>query len=303
MSSDANWGSSEERGKFAKDMGIDRSAGQQFVTFSLADEEYGVDIMKVQEIIGYQGFTKIPNLPDFIKGVINLRGTVVPVVDLRAKFFLDEKEYNRFTVIIVLTVLGRIMGMIVDAISDVVTFNEDEMEETPDFGGHVRTEFIKGMGKRDEKFVILLDIDRVMNAKDLESIDEAGDAIDDESSDIISAEPGDAIDDESSDIISAEPGDTGDTICAEPGDAIDDESSDIISAEPGDTIDDESVDTISVEPVNTGGTISAEPSDTGDKAFDEVDSEIIDTINVDADNLPSLFASDPIDDEANDGTE
>lgn len=147
---------------------------QQFVTFLLAEEEYGVDIMKVQEIIGYQGFTKIPNLPTFIKGVLNLRGTVVPVIDLRTKFYLDEKEYNKFTVIIVLVILGRIMGMIVDAISDVVSLNEDEIEPTPDFGTRVQTKFIKGMGKKGEKFVILLDIDKVMTEADLELIDGVG---------------------------------------------------------------------------------------------------------------------------------
>ena len=153
---------------------MDTSEGEQFVTFSLANEEYGVDIMKVQEIIGYQGFTKIPNLPPFIKGVLNLRGTVVPVIDLRAKFALEEKEYNKFTVIILLSVLGRIMGMIVDAISDVVSFDDDKIEETPNFGSQIQTKFIKGMGKRDGNFTILLDIDKVMNDQDLEAIDEIG---------------------------------------------------------------------------------------------------------------------------------
>lgn len=158
--------------KVVKDMIINQSETEQFVTFSLAGEEYGVDIMKVQEIIGYQGFTKIPNLPTFIKGVLNLRGTVVPVIDLRAKFYLEEKEYNKFTVIIVLSVLGRIMGMIVDSISDVITFEEKEIEDTPNFGSKIHTKFIKGMGKKEEKFVILLDIDKVMSEEDLEAIDE-----------------------------------------------------------------------------------------------------------------------------------
>ena len=172
MMSETNLGTASKREEGIK--GMDISDTEQFVTFSLADEEYGVDIMKVQEIIGYQGFTKIPNLPPFIKGVLNLRGTVVPVLDLRAKFVLEEKEYNKFTVIIVLTVLGRIMGMIVDAISDVVSFNDDEMEETPNFGSQIQTKFIKGMGKKDGNFVILLDIDKVMNEQDLEAIDEIG---------------------------------------------------------------------------------------------------------------------------------
>ncbi len=151
-----------------------QSDGRQFVTFTLANEEYGLDIMKVQEIIGYQGFTKIPNLPTFIKGVINLRGTVVPVVDLRTKFYLEEKEYNKFTVIIVLVVLGRIMGMIVDTISDVISLADNEIEATPDFGTKIQTKFLKGMGKKGDKFVILLDIDRIMNEEDLEVIDGVG---------------------------------------------------------------------------------------------------------------------------------
>lgn len=173
MFSEAGTESASSTGKkeFIRDMVANQSDTEQFVTFSLADEEYGVDIMKVQEIIGYQGFTKIPNLPSFIKGVLNLRGTVVPVIDLRAKFSLEEKEYNKFTVIIVLTVLGRIMGMIVDSISDVVTFDDKEIEATPNFGPKIQTKFIIGMGKKEEKFVILLDIDKVMSEQDLEAID------------------------------------------------------------------------------------------------------------------------------------
>ncbi len=174
MMSETNVGTISPEKQSDRANSLDASEGEQFVTFSLAGEEYGVDIMKVQEIIGYQGFTKIPNLPPFIKGVLNLRGSVVPVIDLRAKFVLEEKEYNKFTVIILLTVLGRIMGMIVDAISDVVSFNDDEMEATPNFGSQIQTKFIKGMGKRDGNFTILLDIDKVMNDQDLEAIDEIG---------------------------------------------------------------------------------------------------------------------------------
>ncbi len=174
MMSETNLGTISPEKKLERAKSSDASEGEQFVTFSLASEEYGVDIMKVQEIIGYQGFTKIPNLPPFIKGVLNLRGSVIPVIDLRAKFALEEKEYTKYTVIILLSVLGRIMGMIVDAISDVVSFADDEMEETPDFGAQIHTKFIKGMGKRDGNFIILLDIDKVMNEQDLEAIDEIG---------------------------------------------------------------------------------------------------------------------------------
>jgi purine-binding chemotaxis protein CheW len=153
----------------------DLSAGEgsQFVTFTLAEEEYGVDIMKVQEIIGYRGFTKIPNVSQFIKGVLNLRGTVVPVVDLRLKFNMEEKEYDQYTVIMIVEVAGRIMGIIVDAVSDVVSLGDDEIQPTPRFSSAISTEFIKGMGKKEEKFIILLDINKVLSDQELEEVDSA----------------------------------------------------------------------------------------------------------------------------------
>ncbi len=143
----------------------------QFVTFTLAQEEYGITITKVQEIIGYQGFTRIPNVPDFIKGVLNLRGTVVPVVDLRKKFGMKEKEYSKFTVIIILEALGRIMGIIVDAISDVVSLTSQEIQDTPSFNVNVRTDFIQGMGKKDDKLIIILDMDKVLSQEELDALD------------------------------------------------------------------------------------------------------------------------------------
>lgn len=143
----------------------------QQVTFSLGKEEYGIEITKVQEIIGYQGFTRVPNVPDFIKGVINLRGTVVPVVDLRKKFEMEEKEYTKFTVIIILEALERIMGIIVDAISDVVSLTEQDIQDAPSFTVNVRTDFIKGMGKKGEKLIILLDMDKVLSQEELELLD------------------------------------------------------------------------------------------------------------------------------------
>lgn len=143
----------------------------QQVTFSLGKEEYGIEITKVQEIIGYQGFTRVPNVPDFIKGVINLRGTVVPVVDLRKKFEMEEKEYTKFTVIIILEALERIMGIIVDAISDVVSLTEQDIQDAPSFTVNVRTDFIKGMGKKGEKLIILLDMDKILSQEELDIID------------------------------------------------------------------------------------------------------------------------------------
>jgi purine-binding chemotaxis protein CheW len=145
----------------------------QYVTFLLADEEYGVDIMKVREIIGYKGFTKIPNVTEFIKGVLNLRGAVVPVIDLRLKFGMEEKEYDKFTVIMIAEVAGKTMGIIVDAVSDVVSLNEEDIQPKPDFSADIDTDFINGMGKKEDKFIILLDIDKVLSESEIEAVEEA----------------------------------------------------------------------------------------------------------------------------------
>ena len=136
----------------------------QFLTFRLGQEEYGVEILKVQEIKGYSAITPVPNTPVYLKGVMNLRGTIVPVVDLRAKFGMPEAEYNQFTVIIVLMVGARVMGLIVDAVSDVLNIPKGDIQPTPDFGAQVDAECINGMAKAGEKLVVLLDIDRVLGA-------------------------------------------------------------------------------------------------------------------------------------------
>ena len=142
---------------------ISTATANQFVTFTLGDEEYGIAILKVQEIIGYPGFTKIPNMPSFVKGVINLRGSVVPVIDLRLKFAMQEREYDTYTVIAILEVEEKVIGVIVDAVSDVITLKEDEMQPTPDFSSGVKVEFISGMGRKGDTLIILLDIDRVLS--------------------------------------------------------------------------------------------------------------------------------------------
>lgn len=136
----------------------------QFLTFLLGEEQYGVEILKVQEIKGYSAITPIPNTPPHIKGVINLRGTVVPVVDLRAKFSLDAAEYNKFTVIIVVTVGEKIIGMLVDAVSDVLDIAASDIRSTPDLGVRVDTRFIGGMATIGERMTVLLDIDRLLSA-------------------------------------------------------------------------------------------------------------------------------------------
>lgn len=138
----------------------------QYLTFILAGEEYGVDILRVQEIKGWDKATPIPNTPDYIKGVINLRGTVVPIIDLRRRFSLDSIEYGNTTVIMVLKVNGekgeRTMGFVVDAVSDVYTVDKSQLKPAPDFGGSVSADFIKGLVTVDSKMVILLDIDRLV---------------------------------------------------------------------------------------------------------------------------------------------
>ena len=136
--------------------------GSQYLTFRLRDEEYGVEILKVQEIKGYTAITPVPNTPAYLKGVMNLRGTIVPVVDLRAKFGMEAAEYTAFTVIIVLTVGTKVMGLIVDAVSDVLNIPKTDIQATPDFGAQVDARFISGMAKAGDKLVVLLDIDRVL---------------------------------------------------------------------------------------------------------------------------------------------
>jgi purine-binding chemotaxis protein CheW len=135
----------------------------QFLTFLLGAEQYGVEILRVQEIRGYAAITPIPNTPPHIRGVINLRGTVVPVVDLRTRFSLEPTEHNKFTVIIVVTVGEKVIGMLVDAVSDVVEIAASEMRAVPDLGSRVDTRFISGMATIAERMTVLLDIDRLLS--------------------------------------------------------------------------------------------------------------------------------------------
>lgn len=140
----------------------------QYLTFVLAGEEYGVDILRVQEIKGWDSATPIPNTPDYIRGVINLRGTIVPIVDLRRRFALPAIEYGPTTVVIVLKVQGadrmRIIGIVVDAVSDVCSVAETELRPPPDFGGAVSVDFVRGLATVEEKMIILLDIDQLLNS-------------------------------------------------------------------------------------------------------------------------------------------
>jgi purine-binding chemotaxis protein CheW len=148
-------------------------ATQEYLTFTLGREEYGVDILKVQEIRGYEKPTAIANAPAFIKGVVNLRGTIVPIVDMRIKFNLGEAEYNQFTVVIILNVAGRVVGMVVDGVSDVITLTGDQMRPAPDFSSSFDTQYITGLGTVDERMLILVDIEKLMTGAEMALMDTA----------------------------------------------------------------------------------------------------------------------------------
>ncbi len=139
----------------------------QFLTFALRQEEYGVAILKIQEIKGFAAITPLPNAPVCVKGVLNLRGTIVPIVDLRKKFGMPEEVYTNYTVIVVVQVQGQVMGFIVDAVSDVLTVSGTDIQPAPDLPGRVDTSFVDGLAKAGEKLVIILDIDKVLTAGDV----------------------------------------------------------------------------------------------------------------------------------------
>ncbi|HEY3328578.1 MAG TPA: chemotaxis protein CheW [Capsulimonadaceae bacterium] len=133
----------------------------QYLTFSLAGEEYGIDILKVQEIKGFVPTTRLPNSPAHVTGVLNLRGTIVPLIDLRLKFGFQPLEYDKFNAIIVMVVGSRVIGTIVDSVSEVATINGTDIQEAPEFGQGANANMIAGMAKVGEKLIILLDIDTV----------------------------------------------------------------------------------------------------------------------------------------------
>ncbi len=141
------------------------TSGQaQYLTFSLGREEYGIEILRVQEIRGYSAPTPVPNTPPYIRGVMNLRGTVVPVVDLRVKLGMESAEQNQFTVVIVVNVGRRVVGMVVDSVSDVLNIAHSEMAPPPDMGGEVDTSFLTGIAKSGDRLISLLALDQVMGA-------------------------------------------------------------------------------------------------------------------------------------------
>ena len=139
----------------------------EYLSFTLGQEQYGVDILKVQEIRGYDQVTRVPDAPDYIKGVINLRGTIVPVIDLRLKLRLENAGYDAFTVMIVLNVEQRVVGIVVDSVSDVIELSAEQIRPTPEFGAAVDTRFINGIGTQDERMLILLDIETLLDTAEL----------------------------------------------------------------------------------------------------------------------------------------
>jgi purine-binding chemotaxis protein CheW len=149
----------------------------KYLTFSLAGEEYGVGILKIREIIGLMAITTMPKTPDYVKGVINLRGKVIPVIDLRLKFGIEAMAYNDRTCIVVVEIKGNdtklSMGIVVDSVSEVLNIKGSEIEETPSFGAKLDTDYILGMAKSSSGVKILLDIDRVLNSDDVSILTKA----------------------------------------------------------------------------------------------------------------------------------
>lgn len=148
-------------------------SNNEFLTFTLGKEEYGIDILRVQEIRGYDAVTAIANTPPFIKGVINLRGVIVPIIDMRIKFNLGNVEYNQFTVVIILNLAQRVVGMVVDGVSDVITLTAEQIKAAPEFGSALDTQYINGLGAVDSRMIILIDIERLMSSRDMDLVEMA----------------------------------------------------------------------------------------------------------------------------------
>lgn len=149
---------------------LDRSVlvgNKEFLTFRLGAEEYGIDILKVQEIRGYEQPTRIANAPEFIKGVINLRGTIVPIVDMRIKFGCEKADYNAFTVVIILNVASRVVGMVVDSVSDVLELTSEHIRSAPELSSMIDASYILGLGAIGERMLILVEIERLMSSADM----------------------------------------------------------------------------------------------------------------------------------------
>ncbi len=142
-------------------------AALEYLAFRLGSEEYGVDIQKVQELRGYDAVTRIANAPEFIKGVVNLRGVIVPIIDMRIKLDLGTPTYDQFTVVVILNLHRHVMGMVVDGVSDVITLTADQIKPAPQMGSAIDTDYLIGLGAIDERMLILVDIDKFMSSPDI----------------------------------------------------------------------------------------------------------------------------------------
>jgi purine-binding chemotaxis protein CheW len=142
-------------------------SGREFLAFTMGDEEYGLDILKVQEIRGYEAVTRIANAPEYFKGVMNLRGVIVPVIDMRVKLKLGNPSYDEFTIVIVLNLGGKVVGMVVDSVSDVTTLGPEQIRAAPDMGGVLHSDYLIGLGTLDERMLILVDIDKLMSGPEI----------------------------------------------------------------------------------------------------------------------------------------
>jgi len=147
--------------------------GNEYLVFTLGDEEYGIEILKVQEIRGCERVTRIANTPDFITGVTNLRGVIVPIVDLRIKFDLAGTEINDKTVVIVLSLAQRVVGIVVDGVSDVLSLNAEEIKPAPDFSVTLSTDYLLGLGSVDERMIILVDIEKLLTSEEMELVEKS----------------------------------------------------------------------------------------------------------------------------------
>ena len=150
-------------------------SGKEFLVFTLASQEYGIDILKVQEIRGYdsQSVTRIANVPSFIKGVTNLRGVIVPIVDMRLKFDLENVQYNSQTVVVILNLEARVVGVVVDGVSDVLMLRPSQISAAPQFGTAFSTEYLTGIGTVGERMLILVDIEKLMSSSEMALVEQA----------------------------------------------------------------------------------------------------------------------------------
>jgi len=148
------------------------NSSSEYLTFTLGHEEYGIDILKVQEIRGYDAVTHIANAPEFIKGVINLRGVIVPIVDMRIKFKVGNATYDEFTVVIIMNVLGKVVGMVVDGVSDVVALTPEQIKPAPEMGAALDTHYITGLGTMNDQMLILVDIEKLMSSEEMQVMEQ-----------------------------------------------------------------------------------------------------------------------------------